>query len=207
MPVWGFVSDVHGNLSALERAVARCRASGAERFAFLGDLLGRGSSDACVALIRALADVSVVGNRDLDWQDRVGPETRAYVLGLPTVQRADDFLATHGDARLDRDLNTDDVRRGFRRTYPRLLRDGARLGFFGHSHRARAWRLSGPEAPPKLLHDGALDAGPATIALVGDPSCRWVVNVGTTGLPFPGNGPPSCAIYDRSAGTLLLLPI
>src|SRR5215212_6808829 len=114
MPVWGFISDVHGNLPALERAVARCRASGAERFAFLGDLVGRGSSDACVGLIRALADVSVVGNRDLDWQDRVGPETRAYVLGLPAAQRADDFLATHGDARLDRDLSSDDVRRGFR---------------------------------------------------------------------------------------------
>ena len=208
MAVWGLISDVHGNRPALERAVGLCRSRGAERFAFLGDLLGRGDPDGCVALIRSLADVSVVGNRDLDWQDRVGSESRAYVLSLPTAERAEDFLAVHGDARLDRDLNTDEARRGFGRAYRRLEREGARVGLFGHSHRARIWRLGSPNGPTVLLHDAVTNPAAAVIPLASDhPGTRYVVNVGTTGLPFPGKGPPSCAVYDLVARTVEILPL
>lgn len=73
MTVWAFLSDIHGNATALERAIALARERGATRFACLGDLLGRGDPARCVDLIRELADLSLVGNRDLDWQDRVGP--------------------------------------------------------------------------------------------------------------------------------------
>ena len=208
MTVWGLISDVHGNLPALRRAVERCRSRGAERFAFLGDLLGRGDSDGCVALIRSLADVSVVGNRDLDWRDRVGPAAREYVLGLPNVARTDDFVAAHGDARLERELCTDDARRGFRRSYRRLVGSGVRAGLFGHSHRARVWRLPGPDDAPELLYDAAVDPTARTLWLGGSgPAVRYVVNVGTTGLPFPGKGPASCATYDADAGVVEILPL
>src|SRR4051794_14785756 len=80
---WGILSDIHGNLPALERALDGLRERGAERIAVLGDNLGRGDSAGCVKLIRAVADVSVVGNRDLDWQDRVDKETKAKVSTLP----------------------------------------------------------------------------------------------------------------------------
>ena len=208
MAVWGLISDIHGNLAALERAVALCRSRGAERFGFLGDLLGRGDSEACVRIVQSLADVSVVGNRDLDWQHRVSAASRTYVLGLPTAERADDFLAVHGDVRLDRDLSSDDIRRGFRRAYQRLTRDGARLGVFGHTHRARVWRLPGSDRDPELLFDGATNPQPAKIALVhGDSSARYVVNVGSTGLPFPGKGPASCALYDVERQAVEMLPV
>ena len=208
MAVWGLISDVHGNLPALERAVALCRSRGAERFAFLGDLLGRGDSDACVSIVQSLADVSVVGNRDLDWQHRVSAASRTYVLSLPPTQRADDFVAVHGDGRLNRDLSSDEIRRGFRRAYHRLTRDGARLGVFGHTHRARVWRLPGPDREAELLFDGATNRHPATIALVhGDTYARYVVNVGSTGLPFPGKGPPSCAVYDVEGQAVEMLPV
>jgi predicted phosphodiesterase len=208
MTAWGLISDVHGNLPALQAAVAACRSRGATRFAFLGDLLGRGDSEGCVSLIRTLADVSVVGNRDLDWRDRVDERTRDYVLALPTAQRADDFLAVHGDARLDRDLCSADIRRGFGRAYGRLIRDGARVGIFGHTHHARVWRLDGPDAPPTLLHDGAADRTRAVISVPpDDEAVRYVVNVGTTGLPFPGKGPPSCAVYDIEARTVEIIPL
>src|SRR4051794_13473920 len=81
--VWGLVSDVHGNYPALQQALAVLSDAGATKFAFLGDYLGRGDSDACIERIREVADVAVVGNRDLDWQDRVNPESKAYVLSLP----------------------------------------------------------------------------------------------------------------------------
>ena len=84
---WGLIADVHGNLPALDRALRLLEAAGAQRYAFLGDYLGRGDSDACARRIQQVATVAVVGNRDLDWQDRVAPETRAWVLGLATQRR------------------------------------------------------------------------------------------------------------------------
>ena len=206
MTVWGLLSDVHGSLRQLERAVAECRARGAQLFAVLGDNLGRGDSDACVTLIRSLADVSVLGNRDLDWADRVGEQARAYVLGLPRAARMDDFVAAHGDARLDRDLSSADIRAGFARTRARLEREGARLAVFGHTHRARAWRLS-PAGAATLLYDAAVDPRGTVIDVAGEDDDRFVLNVGTVGLPFPGKGPPSCTVYDSTARTAEIVPL
>ena len=206
MTVWGLLSDIHGNLRQLERAVAECRARRVERFAVLGDSLGRGDSDGCVALVRSLADVSVLGNRDLDWADRVGAEARAYVLALPRAARADDFVAAHGDARLDRDVSSADIRAGFTRRRARLECEGARLALFGHTHRARVWRLAADGAP-HLLYDAAGDPRRAVLDLAGEDGDRFVLNVGTVGLPFPGKGPSSCAVYDSTARTAEIIPL
>jgi predicted phosphodiesterase len=205
---WGILSDIHGNLPALESALAICREQGTARIAVLGDNLGRGDSDGCVALIRGVADISILGNRDLDWADRVGAASRAYVLGLPKVARADDFLASHGDARLDRELSSTEIRAGFPRVYHRLEAEGARIWLFGHTHHARAWCLPGPGEAPRLLYDVTLDGLPATIALPrGEPATHWAINVGSVGLPFPGKGPASLVIYDSEARTVRFLPL
>jgi predicted phosphodiesterase len=187
--VWAVLSDVHGNLEALERALATCRALGASRFAFLGDLLGRGDSDGCVRLIRAVAAVSVQGNRDRDWAPRVSAPARAYVLALPVVACADGFACAHGDPRLHRPLDVSDIRRGALRTYSWLRSQGLRLGFYGHTHQARVWRKRGPNAPLE-------DVTAAAVPLDDDEQTIYLANVGTVGLPFPGKGPPSCTLYD-----------
>src|ERR1700716_3136231 len=83
--VWGLVSDVHGNYAALEQALTLLSAAGAGRFAALGDYLGRGDNERCVRRIRDVAEVAILGNRDLDWQDRVSAASKAWVLGLPLV--------------------------------------------------------------------------------------------------------------------------
>src|ERR1700682_2901603 len=98
--VWGLVSDVHGNYPALEHALGLLSAAGARHIAALGDYLGRGDSDRCVQRLREVADVAVVGNRDLDWQDRVSSATRGWVLGLPRTVSVEPLLLAHGDARL-----------------------------------------------------------------------------------------------------------
>jgi predicted phosphodiesterase len=186
---WGLVADVHGNLGLLERAVGRCREHGAERFLFLGDLLGGREPAACVALARRLDAMMVIGNRDLDWQHGVDDETRSFVLALPRHIAASDFVAAHGDARLVPQLSTAEIGREFRRAYPWLREQGKRIGFFGHSHNARVWRKAGADAPAERLIG-------TRVSLDGDAKTVFLVNVGTTGLPFPGKGPPSCALYD-----------
>src|SRR5437899_5028788 len=98
--VWGLISDVHGNYPALEEALRALGAAGARRLAFLGDYLGRGDSDRCVTRIRETADVAIVGNRDLDWQDRVAPASKAWVLELPRTASIGPLVLSHGDPRL-----------------------------------------------------------------------------------------------------------
>lgn len=198
MAVWGLISDVHGNLPALRGAVDLLRAEGADRLAFLGDYLGRGDSDECVRLIRAVAAAAVVGNRDLDWQERVSAESREWVLGLPRTVCVDGLLIAHGDTRLTRDLSTDQIRRGFDRAWAALEACGARVFAFGHSHHARAWRKASVDVPAEPIQGDRWDL---------EPGYRYIVNVGSTGLPFPGKGGPSVVLLDLDRGVGRRLPL
>jgi predicted phosphodiesterase len=196
MTKWAFVADVHGNFRALARAETLARARGAVRFVALGDLLGRGQPAECVAWVRANVALAVVGNRDLDHLDLVTDEDQAFLRDLPRLAAADDFLVTHGDAKLDPNLASADERRGFRRAYAALAAADKRLWFFGHTHHARVWRKLALDAPPECLE-------PATIALDGDdPAARYMVNVGTTGRRLAGRGPASFTLYDSALGRL-----
>lgn len=195
MAIWAFVADVHGNSRALARAEAAARARGAERFVALGDLLGRGDPAGCVAWVRAHAVLAVVGNRDLDHLALVDDADQAFLRALPPRAVAPDFVVTHGDAKLDRDLSTADERRGFARAYATLAVLDRPLWFFGHSHHARVWRKRSVDAPPELLPD-------AVVALERRAGVRYLVNVGTTGRPLGGRGPASFTLYDATRGCL-----
>jgi predicted phosphodiesterase len=196
---WGLISDIHGNLPALEVAITVLGAAGARRLAFLGDYLGRGDSDGCVARIRDVADVAIVGNRDLDWQDRVSAASKAFVLSLPRVAQAGKLLLSHGDARLTPSLSTPQIARGFVRVWPELDQRHARVWAFGHSHHARTWR--------KRPHDEAELQAERRVAVDPDPDTVYVVNVGTTGLPFPGRGGPSVALVDFAHAEIRQIPL
>jgi predicted phosphodiesterase len=207
---WGVLADIHGNLPALERALAGFHERGVERIAVLGDNLGRGDSAGCVARVRQIAQVSVVGNRDLDWQDRVDGATRDYVLALPRTAIVDGVAFSHGDARLTRELSSDEIRTGFKRVTAWLLAHGCRAWLFGHTHRARAWSIEGPGVAPRLLFDAATGQLPARIDLPpggGSGDGIWVVNAGSVGLPFPSKGPPSAAIFDAALGVVELFSL
>jgi len=189
--VWGLISDVHGNFVALEEALRVLGAAGAGRLAFLGDYLGRGDSDGCVRRIREVADVTIVGNRDLDWQDRVAPASKAWVLQLPRTACAGPMLLSHGDPRLTPALSTTQIGRDFRRVWQELDQYQRRMWAFGHSHNARVWRKARPELTAELLQAERVELAAGY---------RYFVNVGTTGLPFPGKGSPSVALVDLARG-------
>ncbi len=209
MTRWGVLSDIHGNLPALQRALAELQARGVEKIAVLGDNLGRGDSAGCVRLIREIADVSVVGNRDLDWQDRVDDVTKAYVLGLPRLAYDDGIAFSHGDSRLTRELSTAEITQEFRRAHMWLAVLEMRAWIFGHSHRARVWTVPALEQPPRLLFDAAVDPLPATIPLgeTESPETLRAINAGSVGLPFGGKGPASALVYDSGAGLVEIFSI
>jgi predicted phosphodiesterase len=190
MTLWAFLSDIHANSSALDRALAQCRERDVERYAFLGDLLGRGDSEGVVSRVRSLADISIVGNRDIDWADRVSAESALYVRSLSRRAKADSFVVAHGDAKLDRNLNSDDLRRGGRKIFTALQAEGRTIFLFGHTHHARTWLKSSLNAEPDLQDQERVKL--RTLS----PGSVTIVNVGTVGKPFPGKGPASFVVLD-----------
>jgi predicted phosphodiesterase len=60
------VSDVHGNLEALETVLADVAAARVDRIVCLGDFVGYGASpNECIACLRPMLEHAVAGNHDL----------------------------------------------------------------------------------------------------------------------------------------------
>ena len=196
MTRWAFVSDIHGNKRALDAAEHMARDRGADQFVCLGDVIGRGDPAGCVEWVRDHAALAIVGNRDLDYLDRLPPALQSTVRRWGNEVVASDFVASHGEPRLHRALSSSAVKDGFRGARQYMIERGARVWFFGHTHRSRAWRV---------LEEGADPLGEATLTL--DSSALYVVNVGTTGLPLPGRDPASFVIYDDTARLVERVPL
>lgn len=92
------ISDVHGNLTALETVLAHIRGSGITRIFNLGDLVGKGPRSAAVVdRCREVSEVTVQGNWDAaisegadpgrparQWhRAQLGKERLAYLAALP----------------------------------------------------------------------------------------------------------------------------
>lgn len=90
------ISDIHGNMPALETVLADIRARGIEQIFCLGDLAGKGPLGAeAVDTIREVCEIVIQGNWDvylareaehpavLWWQAQLGEARQAYLLGLP----------------------------------------------------------------------------------------------------------------------------
>lgn len=62
----GLLSDIHGNITALEAVLCDCRQQGVEAYFVIGDVIGKGPSpERCVAAIEKLQPLAwVVGNCD-----------------------------------------------------------------------------------------------------------------------------------------------
>jgi predicted phosphodiesterase len=62
---WAILSDIHGNLEALEAVLADAAAAGAERIAVLGDVIDYGPDPvACLERVAAVAEVWLAGNHE-----------------------------------------------------------------------------------------------------------------------------------------------
>ena len=193
---WAFVSDIHGNRSALSQVEAAASTLGVERYVCLGDVIGRGDPDGCVQWVAEHATHALIGNRDVDYLERISPPLRDIVVGWLREVRDSDFIASHGDKGLHRVLHSGGERDGFTRATDLMAERGARLWLFGHTHRARAW---------EVVEGRAVGVDAERIEL--DQQYRYIVNVGTAGLPLPGRGGPSFTVYDDDIGSLDLVPL
>ena len=189
------ISDIHGNLAALEAVLAAIDASPPDELWCLGDLVGYGPRpNECCRTVAGHADLCLAGNHDLvvlgslsiddfageaaaaaRWtQDVLEPDAREFLTELRPSGRRDEVALFHGSARdpvWEYVLSEEAA-------WWTLEATPAPLVLVGHSHVPLAIGLDGDVlaggvAPSETVVE--LDAG------------RWLLNPGSVGQPRDGD--------------------
>jgi diadenosine tetraphosphatase ApaH/serine/threonine PP2A family protein phosphatase len=200
---YAIVSDVHGNLESLERALSTV--SEDDALISLGDVVGYGPNpNECVAALRGRSRHAVLGNHDLAAIENFGVEnfnsaartaiawtqgvldepSRSWLNSLPYELRLPEFLLVHGAPvnYFEYVLDKGAAARAFDRT-------DARIVFVGHTHIAEYWTL---DASGKVGHKHMQSGGELTL----EDDKRYIIDVGSVGQPRDLN-PRACLVrYD-----------
>ena len=186
---YGVVSDIHGNLPALQATVRHLRDAGADSWLCAGDVVGYGPQpNECVEMLVGLGAVCVAGNHELAllhrlpedcvgalaaatlrWSRTVlGRDALEFLAALPQVVEVDGLVLTHGS--LADPTEYVSSRRTASLQLQRLAESwpAARVLVVGHTHRSRAHGE----------HRGALRA---RRELVLDQHQRFLLNPGSVG--------------------------
>jgi len=202
------ISDVHGNLPALERVLEEIARERPDGVWCLGDTVGYGPwPSECCQKVRASAQVTLVGNHDLGvlgaidlaefapeaavaarWARGVlDEESRRWLSSLVPSAELPQASLFHGSPR--------DPIWGYVLTFEAALAaikaSSRPLVLVGHSHVPLAIQLQG----------GRLGGGHAPEGTISDlASGRWLLNPGSVGQPRDGDPRASWLLVDFSAG-------
>lgn len=194
------ISDLHGNLEALEAVLVSIRAEGVDRVVCLGDIVGYGADPgACIDRVRAVCDFAVLGNHDaaavdvsmterfsshaaeaIRWtRAQLSNEHLQYLRGLPLTHLEPDQIFVHASP-----LEPSTWNYVFDAIDAREALSAFERGicFIGHTH------------TPALFRDRK-----ATGPLRRDE--RAIINVGSVGQPRDGDREASYGIFDDEAWT------
>lgn len=113
---YGIISDIHGNLEALEAVWSNLQEEDIQRIFFLGDIVGYGPDpNRCIEKIREIAHALIAGNHDhavvgltdikyfnpyarkaIEWTiTEMTEENLAYLRSLPLLLQADGMTLVH----------------------------------------------------------------------------------------------------------------
>ena len=203
------LSDLHANYEALSACLDHARRNGAERFVFLGDLVGYGADPGrvldTVMGLAAKGAIAVLGNHDDATVAQISPLmhpearmaiewTRNHLTGaqleflreLPLSFEEEDRLYVHANAwspgEWEYITSTFDAGRSIRATKRRLT-------FCGHVHEPSLYHMGG---------DGRVSAF-LPVPETGVPLSvrrRWLAIPGSAGQPRDGNPAASYAVFD-----------
>ena len=203
------ISDVHGNLHALEAVLEAIAREGPDELWCLGDLVGYGPRpNACCRLVAERADACLVGNHDLAvlgdleldvfspdaeasarWTAScLDPEPEAYLRSLAPRGRREEIGLYHGSPRdpvWEYVLSTDVAAAVLQEAPERVV-------LVGHSHVALAFGQSGSRA------DG--DAAPEGTEVDLATGEGWLLNPGSVGQPRDGDPRAAYLLLDLDAG-------
>jgi predicted phosphodiesterase len=203
------ISDVHGNLHALESVLEALDADPVDALWCLGDVVGYGPKpNECCDLVRERAALSLCGNHDLavrgtiDLDEFSGDaavaagwtrtilrdDALAWLRSLEPAGKAEDVALFHGSARdpvWEYVLSDESAA-------TTLLLTTERIVLVGHSHVALQVALRGTELEGGLAPDG-------TVLGLGE--ARWLLNPGSVGQPRDGDPHAAYLVLDLDART------
>jgi predicted phosphodiesterase len=209
---YGFFSDVHANLEALNSATEDFRKEKLDKVFFLGDAVGYGPDpNECVSIIDRLTDVKLMGNHDfaalgliettqfneyaqqaMDWTRSILTEESLNILsGFVMENRFDQFCLVHSTPKQPQEWNyifdLDDAEENF--------------GFFenqicviGHSHFPAIIKKF--EDRRCFLHQ----EGKTGI----EDGFRYIINIGSVGQPRDGSNRACYMIFDTEEKIVIL---
>jgi diadenosine tetraphosphatase ApaH/serine/threonine PP2A family protein phosphatase len=201
------ISDIHGNLAALERTLESVRAEEPDKIWCLGDTVGYGPEpNECCALVAAESDITLVGNHDLgvlgeldlstfsteaaaaaEWtQTILDDASRSFLASLPPAINTERAALAHGSPRdpiWEYVLSWEQAAAAFESSPRGLI-------LVGHSH--AALHFSEPEA-------GEWGLAPEGTTVTLDRS--RLLNPGSVGQPRDGDPRAAWLLVDFSAST------
>ena len=208
---YGLLSDIHGNLEALDAVLNELR--GVSAFLCLGDIVGYGADPGpCIERISSLPhlicvagnhDLAAIGSYDLNWfnpyakaavewtAEQLSPSHRSCLGSLPLTAHADGAILVHGSLPDEMDYVTTPSEA--RRCFDAMP---AELALIGHTHVAEFYRTKRRTRFPDQV---ALWSG-GRIELTDD--LRYIINPGAIGQPRDGNPDASFGLWDVAAKTI-----
>ncbi|MBN1351677.1 metallophosphoesterase family protein [candidate division KSB1 bacterium] len=205
---YAILSDIHGNLEALEAVLLQIENASIDYIICLGDVVGYGPNpNECIELIKQKAKIILAGNHDyapigridtsffnayakaaIRWTGEVlTEENMAFLAGLPLQYKEGEVhfvhATPHKPEQWDYIFYVDDAIQQF-------LSFSDRVCFVGHSHSPVIFsELKRQEY--HVLNETAfcLEAG-----------VRYIINVGSVGQPRDLNPNSAYAVYDTDTG-------
>jgi diadenosine tetraphosphatase ApaH/serine/threonine PP2A family protein phosphatase len=212
------VSDIHGNLQALEAVLAVAGSpvgGGFDQLWNLGDMVGYGASpNEVLDLLRPLATINVRGNHDrvccgltssqgfnpiaaeaAGWtRQNLRPDNREWLRNVPMgpIHASARAMCAHGSP-----LHEDQYIVSMRDAWTPLQRMETEITFFGHTHvqggfsqREHDW------AEERPVYSGAGGDETEHAALDMPAGSRHLINPGAVGQPRDGDWRAAFALYD-----------
>lgn len=181
------LSDIHGNLAALEAVVADARAHGATRFLSLGDVVGYHCDPGpCIDLLASLGATNILGNHD------------GYVLEATNCPRSKVVAGIIEDHRR---LLSSEQRDWLARSLPSLL-EGGSLYVHGGPRDVREqylYTVSASTFPPGVE---ALFSGHTHVQVAAKIGAKTYCNPGSVGQPRDGDSRAAYALSKDGELTL-----
>jgi diadenosine tetraphosphatase ApaH/serine/threonine PP2A family protein phosphatase len=210
-------ADIHSNREAFDACLANARARGAERFVFLGDLVGYGADPGYVVdlvadmrnedaiVIKGNHDAAIAQTRDTmnayarearDWtREQLNAAQKNFLAQLPLTAELGETLFVHAEAsrpeRWNYITHPFEAERSMRATQKRVT-------ICGHVHRPQLYSQKGRSLPVCRIPE---TGEPITLA----PECKWLAVVGSVGQPRDEIPDAAYALYDDAQASLTFL--
>jgi diadenosine tetraphosphatase ApaH/serine/threonine PP2A family protein phosphatase len=209
------ITDLHANREAVQAVLDHAATQGAERHAFVGDLVGYGADPAWVVdTVRSLVargGLAVQGNHDqavvrgptptmrpdprlvVAWtRSQLDEDQLAFLAALPYTREDGEALYVHANAY---DPPGWDYLQGRMEAARSLQATARRITFCGHMHE------------PRLFHLSPVGKTADFVPVPGEPipllaTRRWLVIPGSAGQPRDGDPAACYALYDTTRAEL-----